>query len=241
MGKFAVTFVPFSRNSKTGNAAATYASQVTCPSSCPFKGNGCYAEAGPVAFTTRRLNQTATAHGYTAEEVTAQEAELIRDHASRRALPLRLHVVGDTPSIGAAQKLADASLYYRRVSGSPVWTYTHNWLDIPREAFGTISVLASCESLEQAHEAHRAGYAPAIVVDQHPEDGRAYRAGDLKVIPCPQQTRPDITCTDCKLCLDADRLHRNGAVIAFAVHGSGKAKASKALTRLDKLDLIPVQ
>ncbi len=38
--------VETSENAKTGAVIATYVSQDSCPSSCPLRGAGCYAE-GP--------------------------------------------------------------------------------------------------------------------------------------------------------------------------------------------------
>jgi len=39
-------FVKISSNSKIGKIPATNSSRLTCPDSCPFKLNGCYADAG---------------------------------------------------------------------------------------------------------------------------------------------------------------------------------------------------
>ena len=53
-----VTTIETSDNRKLGAVSATYASQSSCPRSCPWFGKGCYAEHGPVGFTTRRLNRS---------------------------------------------------------------------------------------------------------------------------------------------------------------------------------------
>ena len=36
------------KNPKVGNMAATTSTAKTCPTSCPFKRNGCYADSGPL-------------------------------------------------------------------------------------------------------------------------------------------------------------------------------------------------
>ena len=41
---------PFSKNIKTGPIPVSTSSKDTCPDSCPLKGNGCYAESGPIAI-----------------------------------------------------------------------------------------------------------------------------------------------------------------------------------------------
>lgn len=105
-----------------------------------------------------------------------------------------------------------------------VYTYTHSWQNIPRKAWGeSISVLASCESLEDARKALKKGYAPSIIVSHHESD-KAYIKENIKIIPCPQQTR-EVTCERCKLCMKDGMLKYQNAAIAFAVHGSRKKVA----------------
>lgn len=115
--------------------------------------------------------------------------------------------------------------------GGSVWTYTHRWVDIDRDAWGSsISVLASVENIEFAHHARKLGYAPALVVDKFASDkAHTLREGkrSLKVIPCPAQTR-GTTCVECRLCLDRD-LHTMNVAIGFSVHGVEAAKARRRL------------
>ena len=39
---------PKSKNAKVGKMAVTTSTATTCPTSCPFKSNGCYADSGPL-------------------------------------------------------------------------------------------------------------------------------------------------------------------------------------------------
>lgn len=69
-----------SQNAKIGaRVAATYVSiRASCPSSCPLRGAGCYAQDGHVAFTTRRLDQAAVLEGpLSRRDVAEQEAAAI--------------------------------------------------------------------------------------------------------------------------------------------------------------------
>jgi len=86
-----------------------------------------------------------------------------------------------------------------------------------------ISVLASCESLSQAKKALNKGYAASIIVSNHISD-KAYIKENIKIIPCPQQTR-EVTCERCKLCMKDQMLKSQNAVIAFAAHGARKKVA----------------
>jgi hypothetical protein len=215
-------------NAKTGHVSATYASQSSCPSSCPFRRRGCYAEYGPLGMTTTRLNASGEEDP---EAIARQEAfaidRLTGDH------PLRLHVVGDCLSAGAARILAAAVARYRKRGPfrrkNHVWTYTHAWRKVARKAWGEVSVLASVENAADAAVAHRKGYAVAVVVPEFPTE-RAFplEGTSLHVIPCPWQTR-GVQCRDCRLCWDDQRLHKSGLCIGFTPHGQGKKAIAQTM------------
>ena len=213
--------------------SSTYVSiAATCPESCEFKGKGCYVTEGFTGATSRRLD--AAALGLSADDVTALEAEAIhRSFAHRRRIPqdgarggrdLRLHVGGDVGSALGASMLAGAAMGWRMRGGGSVWTYTHAWRIVPREAWGpAVSVLASCETLEDTRLARAAGYAPALTLSRFPSE-RAFRpkgGASLRIIPCPAETR-GMTCVECRLCIDRD-LAGMGVAIGFAMHGRGSA------------------
>ncbi len=210
-----------SNNSKVGDVAATYAPIAqTCPSTCPLKGNGCYAQSGNVGFQVNRLErETDGLNGDTVAVLEGDEiADLARHAPTNHAL--RIHVSGDAVTDFRASQLARGA---NRWLG-PVWSYTHAWRDVSRTSWGRVSVLASCETTEAVKDALDKGYAAALVVAEHPADGRAFRTENgVKVIPCPSQTR-DIKCTDCRLCWDDSNLIRQGACISFSAHGAGRKR-----------------
>lgn len=215
-----VTVVAATANRKTGMVAATYAPiQQTCPKSCVLRDAGCYAQNSRAGFTNRRLE--AAAKGKHALTVAKAEAAKIRALKVPPGHPLRLHVTGDCRTEAAARVLAAAADDYR---GGSVWTYTHAWRDIPREAWGRISVLASCESMRDAREARARGYVPALIVAEHPEDGRAWEDDNgERWVPCPEQTR-GVPCVDCRLCFDPP------AGITFAAHGQRRKRVLEVLS-----------
>lgn len=224
--------VETSSNAKLGtNVSATYASQESCPDDCPFLGDGCYGEYGHVGIITGRLNDAGPA---TPALVARQEAAAI-DGLSGDHL-LRLHVVGDCRTTASAKNLAEACERYalrgmvpRR--GKKAWTYTHAWHRVPRDAWGdAVSVLASCQSVAGVKKAMARGYAVALIVPQFQQEA-AYDYGGLKLLPCPWQTR-GITCKDCKICLDDERLRKNEIVVGFTAHGAGAKKVREKLISL---------
>lgn len=211
---------------------ATYASiEATCPKACPFKGEGCYAQMGYVAITTNKLDRGA--ENLTAYQVAKVEADAINNSYNGGPVPagrdLRIHVAGDARSSGCAKLIAKAVDRWKARGGNKVWSYTHAWRLVPRSAWGQVSILASVESVKDVKAARAQGYAPAIVVPEHPGDKAFYLEGSkTKWIPCPAQTR-NIGCTDCRLCFNADGLLKRNSGIAFAAHGAGSAKAKRQL------------
>lgn len=226
-----VAAIETSDNRKLGPISATYASQESCPSSCPWFGKGCYAEKGPTSFTTRRLNRSAVRG---ALRIAETEARAIDTLTGDRLL--RLHVVGDARTDAAARVLGAAADRYSRRGNTPrkgrkVWTYSHAWRTVSRESWGhSVSVLASVETVRDAREAMAKGYAAAVVVSSFERDS-AYQIDGVTVVPCPNQTQ-DITCRDCGLCRDDERLRSAGLVIAFEAHGSGAGSMRQTLRSL---------
>ena len=163
---------------------------------------------------------------------------LAREHAREidrlsGARMLRLNVVGDCRTNGAAEIVAAAVKRYNRryVSARKTWAFTHAWRDVKRKSWGEVSVLASCESIKDARIAMRAGYAAAVIVDGFKEE-KVYEQDGVKILPCPNQTR-GVTCDRCALCLNDTRLLKAGIVIGFVPHGSGARAVRNTLKSLE--------
>ena len=203
-----------SENAKLGPMSATYVSQATCPTSCPFLGKGCYAESKPTGFTTSKLNDSPVTNPV---EVAQLEAAEIKKLSGR--FPLRVHVVGDVGSPDAAKIVALAMIGHASRKGQPAWTYSHAWKSVPRSFWGKAQVWASCETDADVEEAWRLGYAACRVVPAHP-DRKAYQLGDKKVLPCPHESRPEITCSDCLMCARTEHFLEKKIVLGFRAHGA---------------------
>jgi hypothetical protein len=210
----------------------------TCPGRCRFKGHGCYAQAGFLSFTARKLDDAAI--GLSSEDVIREEVRLIDRAFHGGAIPqdgacggrdLRLHVVGDVGNTAGAKMLGQSATRWRQRGGGRVWTYTHCWRFIPRSAWGPdISVMASVEKPAEIEQARRRGYASVIVVEAFPDGAKAFRlAGSTtRIVPCPAETREGMTCIRCRLCLDRDLLTL-GRAIGLRPHGPGARAAAQAL------------
>ncbi len=158
---------------------------------------------------------------------------LLVSQVRRLAEALRLHTGGDCKTDEAALILSDAC---REWLGH-VWTYTHAWRVVARRSWGDVSVLASCETSEDALRAIERGYAPELTVPEHPANGKAWSdENGITWIPCPAQTN-DTNCVRCGLCFDDRALLGRRAGIAFEAHGRAKRQVQQVVQlRLHKGD-----
>lgn len=205
---------------KTGPVSATYVSQRTCPPTCGFLAGGCYAMNGMTSMLATKPLNRATPLDMTAEQIARIEARAIDKLTGWR--DLRLHIVGDSYTYWGTIQIATAAETFMHKHGRKAWTYTHAWREVDREAWGEVSVLASCETEADVLAANARGYAAAIVAESY-ETEKRHQLGALSVLPCPEQTR-GIQCVKCRLCLDDQRLLKSGTTIGFAVHGGNNSK-----------------
>ena len=238
-------FVEDSRNVKVrgkagGRVAATYASIThTCPSTCALKKTGeCYAQSGHVGFVVNRLDKAGKTTPLAAakQEAAAIDAAYnggpVPQDGARGGRDLRLHVSGDCRTAAGARVLAAAVARFKARGGGDSWSYSHAWADVPREAWGTISVLASIDKVEDAELALARGYAPARYVSEFPSE-KAWVENWVKFIPCPAQTR-HVSCNTCRLCFDAPALAARRTGIAFSAHGVRKTAMKRRLNVLSE-------
>ncbi len=209
-----------SANVKTGPMPVTYRTEATCPSSCPFLGEGCYAEAR--AFMIARQHGGTT----TVDEVVHKlgdrraDARFIRDRVSGDVLTPDGRV--DMPYIRALAEIG-------RRTGLRVFGYTHAWTSFTRRQVAETArrgyvMNASCETRGDVERAVLLGM-PAVITNDHVEDGEVI-AG-LRVVTCPAQTHEGITCSSCGLCARPQRR----SVVRFLTHGPRVKKARAAIER----------
>ena len=219
--------------------ASSYVSiSATCPASCPFKDNGCYAQAGQSHLTMGRLDRSA--RGLDPLSVSRAEAAALAvmwprgvpQDGAAGGRDFRFHVGGDTSCTAGTRALAGAidTLHGRGLGAA--WSYTHRWRTIPREAWGSIHVLASVETTRDILEARRRGYAPALTLDWA-RSTQPYQLGGVRMIPCPYEATPKRpTCSQCRLCLRDLSATNEG--IVFSVHGNDAKLARRTLRVIQK-------
>lgn len=221
-----VLVIEHTRNNKLGNMSTTYVTQATCPDSCQFKGNGCYAEDGFVGIHNRRLNRTQHKQQFSHTNLALMEANGIRMLTGTRRL--RAHVVGDCSTPEAAQLVGAALVQHEQKFGQRAWTYTHAWRRIAIGEWLGARVLASCETPEDMHAAHTMGYAVALTIG-HTSSRKAFAFHGFTVVPCPAQFHQpngerQTTCERCNLCSDTDRNMLQRRVVGFQPDGRSADK-----------------
>jgi hypothetical protein len=240
--------------------SATFASFATCPSSCTFLTDattgmrrGCFVGANVNSMRLmQRLDASAalvdgplrgTLIGLAeAHVIDTSFAGGVPQDGPRGGRPLRIHVAGDAANEIVARALGHAAARWRVRGGGPVWCYTHRWRTIPRDAWGTISIFASVETVDAVEHAIARGYAPAITLDAF-EAERAYTlaaTSSTRVLPCPTdvgRTHADgrpTTCVTCGWCFDDRRLHAQRSVIGFEAHGQQQTAAREGIRELKR-------
>ena len=218
-------FVKLSSNSKIGKIPATNSSRLTCPDSCPFKLNGCYAHAG---YYTR-LNWdkvTSGSRGVSWSDFLASIA------AIKPAQLWRHNVSGDLRPTANNNELIDSKALTQLAtanSDSRGFTYTHylpskhNIRAIRKANKLGFTVNLSANSVAQSIE-YKKAFPDLPVVTVAPSDiGNGTRTiGGQKIVVCPATYKDNVTCKTCRLCSVASR----DSVVAFPAHGSQTNKAN---------------
>jgi len=213
-------FTRTSSNAKTGSIPVTTSSANTCPSYCPLKGNGCYAEYGPLAMHWRQVNDGR--RGGTLDELCAQIKKLPKRQLWRWAQ------AGDLPGDGTHIDAAALQQVTEANTGRNGFGYTHY---DPTDAHNAAAITAandagftinlSAASLERADELAALGIAPVACVLPAGTTKPLKTPQGRHVSVCPATVRDDVTCASCGICA----VPGHKAIVGFPAHGSGAKKA----------------
>ena len=236
---------PKSNNSKVGPMAVTTSTATTCPSACPFRDNGCYAEGYPLKGHWIKVTKGERGDDWSTflDKIKDMPEGSKWRHNQAGDLP------GDTQDLDSI-KCADLARANKAKRG---FTYTHyDVLDNFQNALIVNSmnnlgftVNVSGNNLEHTDELCDLNIAPVVTVlpiewerKSKKEKGEKVwlealedyrkRIDDLrtpkgrKVLPCPATYMDDVSCKDCMLCQKQTRKHPVG----FPAHGTSKKKAA---------------
>lgn len=199
--------------------AATYRTYASCPSTCAFLGNGCFA-AGRIENVAHRYGDTGD--GWALKVAAGAPFEALMRHFVVGDL-LGDDDMPDVDYLQAAEWLAGKRPDIR------AFGYTHTWRrpDVfPGIVPGAV-INASCETPEDIVAARAEGWDTVVTVpDEDAIVDVALEAG-TPVVLCPAQRRDDVGCGDCGLCAKSGR----AVTVAFITHGGGAKRASAAIAR----------
>lgn len=222
---------PFSKNKKTGPIPVSTSSKTTCPDSCLFKGNGCYAEGGPINIHWSQV--TKGNRGFEWSEFLAAIRKL------RKNTLWRHNQAGDL--VGSNEKINAKALaeLVAANKGRRGFTYTHypmlaedvesdiytesekeivadwNRVNVKTANENGFTINLSANNPRHAQKLKALGIAPVVSVVE--EDFKT----DDQIVVCPAVTRDDANCFNCELCQK-----QHSKVIGFPVHGVRKKVAA---------------
>lgn len=233
--------IPSSGNVKTGKVIATYTEDKSCPTRCPFKGQGCYGEAYHTARAWRRCKNDLDTRQVSDRETLKVALEMAArvQSKSNSVVVFRHNVAGDLSKDGETIDKETLNALIGSVSNARTvlgkmgkeflaYTYTHCDVNTNHEAIkDSISngfvINASCETVEETFNAVSMGLPAVLTTFDVDSDIKALKDLGVKSFQCPAQTKGK-TCAECKLCA-----RKREVVVLFQVHGNSKKKATKAI------------
>ena len=208
-----------SGNAKTGPIPVSTSSADTCPPSCPFRSQGCYAKSGPLALHWLKI--TAGNRGLDWDDFCSAIGALPRGSLWRH------NQAGDLPGFGEEIDASALGKLTRSNTGRKGFTYTHKHsTETNREAIRSanangFTINLSANNLQHADELADTNCGPVVVVLPSDQTTNTATPAGRKVVICPAVIRDGITCASCGLCQ-----RQRSAIVGFPAHGTSKRKAS---------------
>ena len=208
-----------SGNKKTGPIPVSTSSRSTCPS-CPLKGNGCYAESGPLRLHWDKVSDGA--RGSDLEQFCNEIKALPKHQLWRWAQAGDLPGTGDAIDVAALEQLVQAN------RGRRGFGFTHydpaagdNAAAIVAANTNGFTLNLSAGDLAEADRLAALDVGPVAVVLPMDATKPTTTPGGRFVAICPATQRDDVTCASCGICAHSERK----AIIGFPAHGTGAKKA----------------
>jgi len=215
-------FVEKSGNAKTGPIAVSYAPRSSCPPSCAFFKNGCYAEVGHTLPPWKRAQA--------GEEAWARFLGKVQ--GLPRGAMFRYGVAGDLPGTGEAVNLGMLRGLIDAARGLTAWAYSHKRSPaalraIQRANRDGLTINLSGNNLADADALAATGAGPVVVVLPKDAEKVTRTPAGRTVVTCPASYRDGVACMTCgggtPLCARRDRTY----IVGFPAHGVRTPTADK--------------
>ena len=219
-------FVAESSNTKTGPIPVTISPRKTCPSICPLKASGCYAENFPLSLHWSRVDNGA---GMSWGDMCAQIAALPDGQLWRG------NVAGDLPHHRGRIDERKLSVLVDANSNRRGFTYSHhavlggkdhiknNRRVINRANNLGFTINLSANNPTHADKLADLNIAPVVVLLPENAPRHSWSPAGRLITLCPATYRDDVTCATCSLCQRAGR----SVIVGFPAHGAAKRKAQE--------------
>ncbi len=215
-------FTRVSGNTKTGPIPVTTSSKSTCPLVCPLKGNGCYAEYGPLGLHWQQLS--IGNRGTTLDELCASVRKLPKHQLWRWGQ------AGDLPGDGMEVNEAELAQIVDANGQRDGFAFTHYDPSVGHNAevimlanTNGFTVNLSANSLEHADDLAARSIGPVVVIVPRETSKPLKTPAGRHVSICPAAVRDDMQCANCGICAHSTRK----AIIGFPVHGTGAGRVHK--------------
>ena len=210
---------PKSNNPKTGPIPVTTSSRETCPPTCAFFKDDCYAEQFPLS-----LHWDKVTNGERGDEIPAIVSQIAGFPVNQI---WRHNQAGDLPGKGNRINGRDLEKITKANTGKRGFTYTHkppaignNARHIAKANAAGFTINLSGNDLAHADELKALDIGPVVAVIPSTEKRKVFMSpAGSRVVVCPATYR-DTNCKECGLCQRADRDY----MIAFPAHGNGKKR-----------------
>ena len=213
---------PVSGNVKTGPMPVSTSSKETCPASCKFRNNGCYAANGPLNIHWNKV--TNGERGDSWEVFLGKIKKLPRNQLYRHNAAGDLVGSNDVIDFNSLVELTEANKGKRGFSYSHYPLTPENIKSLEYANDNGLTINISTNSLSEVDKAMDTGL-PVVTVlpSDHETTQRTIKTeGGHTVMVCPSSLGKDITCLSCGLCQKRNRSY----AIGFLAHGVSKKKVS---------------
>lgn len=209
-----------SANAKTGPIPVSVTESDTCPLTCPFYGDGCYAETGPLGLHWGKVSRGERGMPWSMfcdAVATMPDGQLWRHNAA-----------GDLPGDGTLIDREALDMLLDANAGKRGFTYTHylphhpgNALAIVNANLCGLTVNLSANSIEEADDLADLGLAPVVCIMPMDATSNTKTPKGRTVVVCPATQRDDVTCESCQLCQ-----RPRTTIVGFPAHGIHKKRIS---------------
>lgn len=216
---YQVHFNTNSDNKKTGAMPVSTTTETTCPSTCPLKDAGCFADGGPLRLHWKAV--TSGARGGLWDAFVSAVKMLPKGQLWRH------NQAGDLPGDGTTIDAAALAALAHANRGRRGFTYTHyapegaNAEAIRAANDAGFAINLSGNNVSHADRLADTGAGPVVAILPRDAPKVSFTPAGRRVVVCPEQSIPGMTCLTCGLCARIDRDY----IIGFRAHGVRARKA----------------